>query len=181
MALWSIVRRTKMVRTVSSRYSYTIGPIQKTLDLIDSYLNGSRTLSNERLSYLIVSCADTANPDVPGPKPTVQSYELLICATHFLGDGMALHQFANDFFGILGSSQTNEELSSVLNTEIRTRYAKFSESVSSIWVDMTQQLSSYLSVHCQAPSKTGCHIRLVRVLLVLLPGLISRGAKRNLL
>jgi hypothetical protein len=36
----------------------------------------------------------------------VFEHELFICAAHFIGDGMALHQFANDFFGLLdGASE----------------------------------------------------------------------------
>ncbi|KAG6890003.1 hypothetical protein C0995_012963 [Termitomyces sp. Mi166 len=42
--------------------------------------------------------------------------EFLISAAHFLGDGIALHQFANDFFGLLGSSSTSQ-LSALLFSE----------------------------------------------------------------
>ncbi|KAF8167602.1 hypothetical protein B0H34DRAFT_645497 [Crassisporium funariophilum] len=72
---------------------------QSKADLIDSYLNGPRTLSNERLSYLVV--AHDSSPSENG-QDSVRNYDFLFCATHFLGDGMALHQFANDFFGLLG-------------------------------------------------------------------------------
>jgi len=95
-------------------------------DLLDSYLNGPRTLSNQRLSYLIVS----ETPKVDGHLPTdpsarlpdhdlnhVFEYELFICAAHFIGDGMALHQFANDFFGLLGGASSQEELDQLVSNE----------------------------------------------------------------
>ncbi|KAF9814516.1 hypothetical protein IEO21_05067 [Rhodonia placenta] len=109
-------------------------------ELIDRYLNGGRTLSNDRLSYLIVSQpADDTLPTPPRtPSPSRDAYqqnfeltvvnpderqlELLICAMHFLGDGMALHQFANDFFGLLGSGQSDAELQEVLEREWEQRW-----------------------------------------------------------
>ncbi|KAF8735009.1 hypothetical protein AX14_002919 [Amanita brunnescens Koide BX004] len=87
-------------------------------DLVDSYLNGPRTLSNERLSYLIVN--------LPNSQPTGSDEvdcDFLICATHFLGDGMALHQFANDFFSLLGGDWTTSDLSKILDDEICNRRA----------------------------------------------------------
>ncbi|KAK7058449.1 hypothetical protein VNI00_002083 [Paramarasmius palmivorus] len=74
-------------------------------ELLDSYLNGPRTLSNERLSFLVVS-QDPAheggsNEGLQDNRSTNGNYDILICATHFLGDGMALHTFANDFFNLL--------------------------------------------------------------------------------
>ncbi|KAI0936794.1 hypothetical protein AcV5_004842 [Taiwanofungus camphoratus] len=112
-------------------------------ELIDTYLNGPRTLSSSRLSYLVLSePAGTTIPTPPRtPSPSRDSvvtkinpvaseqedepdhqYELLICAMHFLGDGMALHQFANDFFGILGSEKSEAELDSMLEEEWRSRW-----------------------------------------------------------
>jgi hypothetical protein len=97
-------------------------------DLIDSYLNGPRTLSNERLTYLVISHTPTLDAQLPTPPSTpspdesadlaahpthddrVFNHELLLCATHFVCDGMALHQFSNDFFGLLGSDRSQEEL-----------------------------------------------------------------------
>jgi hypothetical protein len=90
-------------------------------ELIDSYLNGPRTLSNDRLSYLVVSITDSTEETV--------NCDFLICATHFLGDGMALHQFANDFFGLLGGSSTMSDLEILLSTEWNTRCAKVYDSV----------------------------------------------------
>ncbi|KAH7927276.1 hypothetical protein BV22DRAFT_295710 [Leucogyrophana mollusca] len=112
-------------------------------DLIDSYLNGPRTLSNERLSYLIVSQRGSTLPSPPlTPRPSSplphkqetpsQNHDLLICAAHFLGDGMALHQFANDFFGLLGSEKTQGELETQLNEEWRARWGSTPDATSAL-------------------------------------------------
>ncbi|CDO72966.1 hypothetical protein BN946_scf185007.g20 [Trametes cinnabarina] len=112
-------------------------------ELIDGYLNGPRTLSNDRLSYLILSEPSMSSVLMPSPPRTPSpiavhfetdrtseediieeqhEYELLMCAMHFLGDGMALHQFANDFFGLLGGPKTNDELRVTLEEEWRTKW-----------------------------------------------------------
>jgi hypothetical protein len=110
--------------------------------LIDSYLNGPRTLSNERLSYLVVSHTPTQDVQLPTPPSTprtdvsaelaahltsddrVFNHELLICAAHFIGDGMALHQFANDFFGMLGGACSQEELDQLVVDEWKQRWGQ---------------------------------------------------------
>ncbi|GLB35870.1 hypothetical protein LshimejAT787_0301580 [Lyophyllum shimeji] len=93
-------------------------------ELIDSYLNGPRTLSNDRISYLMISFPrDSASSGTP------VRCEFLICAAHFLGDGMALHQFANDFFSLLGSTTTSE-LASLLCTEWQARCSKLEDHLS---------------------------------------------------
>jgi hypothetical protein len=84
--------------------------------LVDSYLNGPRTLSDERLSYLIVNLP---NSQLTGSDEV--DCDFLICATHFLGDGMALHQFANDFFTLLGGDKTASDLSKMLDDELCNR------------------------------------------------------------
>jgi len=116
-------------------------------EMIDSYLNGPRTLSNIRLSYLILSKSLAhSDPAIPSPPPTplpsshlengeqilfgqdagqlTYQHDLLICAMHFLGDGMALHAFANDFFGLLGGKETDEDLSQRLSDEWKARWGK---------------------------------------------------------
>ncbi|KAI0639599.1 hypothetical protein C8Q77DRAFT_1214109 [Trametes polyzona] len=114
-------------------------------ELIDTYLNGPRTLSNSRLSYVILSEPPTSPLLMPTPPRTPSptnaeletdsasedeaseaepkgEYELLICAMHFLGDGMALHQFANDFFGLLGGTKSDTELHELLQEEWEARW-----------------------------------------------------------
>lgn len=113
-------------------------------ELIDSYLNGPRTLSNTRLSYLVVSRAEqdpAASLLTPPLTPSLSAeslqpsaslnnedglphshFDLLICAMHFIGDGMALHTFANDFFGLLGSEKSNADLEAMLQAEWTERW-----------------------------------------------------------
>ncbi|KII94084.1 hypothetical protein PLICRDRAFT_415673 [Plicaturopsis crispa FD-325 SS-3] len=107
-------------------------------ELIDSYLNGPRTLSNERLSYLIISKPPKAEESLPSPPATPdlsesqgedsvsREYHFLMCAAHFLGDGMALHAFANDFFGLLGSDKTVMQLEAMMHLEWVERWGKLS-------------------------------------------------------
>lgn len=64
------------------------------------------------------------------PPVETRQYELLICAMHFIGDGMALHQFANDFFTLLGSEKSTPELESQLESEWHERWANASDDVS---------------------------------------------------
>ena len=101
-------------------------------------MNGPRTLSNDRLSYLIVSRTPTSD-SYPSPPQTpsvaeldaslelmagerMHEYEWFMCAAHFIGDGMALHAFANDFFGLLGSSMSDQELSELMILEWEKRW-----------------------------------------------------------
>ena len=103
-------------------------------ELIDSFLNGPRTLSNERLSYLVVSHQTDEGLLTPPQTPELTEdpqtqvhepqHELLICAMHFLGDGMALHNFANEFFGLLGSDRSDSDLRALLDEEWRTRWGE---------------------------------------------------------
>ncbi|KAG2022925.1 hypothetical protein CC2G_000639 [Coprinopsis cinerea AmutBmut pab1-1] len=84
------------------------------IDLIDSYLNGPRTLSNDRLSYLYISSPDTSSES----STDELEFNWMICTTHYIGDGMALHQTANDFFTLLGSKKNEAELQALLNSEM---------------------------------------------------------------
>lgn len=99
------------------------------LELIDTYLNGPRILSNDCLSHLILSPPSQANDSEE------QDIDILICVTHYIGDGMAvtsslaldailnliftlkLHQFAHDFFTLLGSEKSVEDLRAALTAE----------------------------------------------------------------
>ena len=89
-------------------------------------------MSNQRLSYLIIS---SGAPVLPTPPLTPQphdpaeetsipntNYDLLICAAHFLGDGMALHQFANDFFSLLALEKSVQVLEKQLEEEWERTY-----------------------------------------------------------
>lgn len=100
-------------------------------ELIDSYLNGPRTLSAQRLSCIFLSQeSDRSHSRRTHPDGPVQStqgedwfnYDLLLCTTHFIGDGMALHQCANDFFTLLSSNRSTEELHDILKEQWQIRY-----------------------------------------------------------
>lgn len=97
-------------------------------ELIDSYLNGDRILSNDCASYLILSGQTSSSltppitPNHPAKESTdeqsiEQNYDILICAAHYIGDGMALHQFAHDFFTLLGSETSESELEVTLGEQ----------------------------------------------------------------
>ena len=112
--------------------------------LLERYLNGPRTLSNEKLACLVLSThssssSKSAPPPTPGPvngattfaeaeaysqTTDIREFDLLICAAHFLGDGMALHRFANEFFTLLagpdeatGSERTTDALVDLVRRE----------------------------------------------------------------
>ena len=56
------------------------------------------------------------------------NFDLLICATHFLGDGMALHQFAHEFLSLLGN-HNEAGLLTILEGELNTLTETFSGKV----------------------------------------------------
>ena len=76
--------------------------------ILTTYLNGERTLSNKRLAMLIVTVPETPEDE----------YEIMLCATHFLGDGMALHTFMNEFYTLLGSSRTIADFELMIREEL---------------------------------------------------------------
>ncbi|SCZ90966.1 BZ3500_MvSof-1268-A1-R1_Chr1-3g02429 [Microbotryum saponariae] len=81
--------------------------------LLDTYLNGDRTLSDARLSYLIFS-----TPDASFDAATEQEYDMYLFSTHFLGDGMALHTTANEIFTLLAdNADAAEGAAAVKNLE----------------------------------------------------------------
>lgn len=80
MTVSNIVRNPKMAGLFyfSPCYGLNLFP-----EMIDAYLNGPRTLSNERLSYLVISQQQVE--DLEASALDVQNFDLLLCATHFLG------------------------------------------------------------------------------------------------
>ena len=125
---------------VRSGPSFQCGSHAEFLDLIEAYLNGPRTLSNERLSYLVVSRTPAKLPTPPSTPRTSEvlpvwaperltddkavDYELFICAAHSIGDGMALHQFANDFFGLVGGPSSQEAMEQLVADEWKHRWGR---------------------------------------------------------
>ena len=78
------------------------------VDIIDSYLNGPQTLSKDRLSTLVV--ADRGEAAASEGQSGQRTIEFMLLATHFLGDGMALHTFMNEFYTLLGSDKSSQDL-----------------------------------------------------------------------
>lgn len=93
-----------------SRYSYATS---SSGSIMDNYLNGPRTLSNQNLGYLFVR----------SPKQDDGEYEVMLCATHFLGDGMALHTFMNEFYTLLGSPISALDILDMIEDALPTRSA----------------------------------------------------------
>lgn len=89
-------------------------------DIVDTYLNGPRTLGNAALAKLIlVAPALYTPPPSPGRASAPDgSYELMLCATHFIGDGMALHTLMNDFYTLLGSDKTVHDLELLIREQL---------------------------------------------------------------
>lgn len=81
--------------------------------VLDAYLNGPRTLSDQRLSAFFISTeSDPQASQLNGLSLSEshrngeaaeedQEFNLYLCATHFIGDGMALHSAVNEFLLLL--------------------------------------------------------------------------------
>ncbi|KAG9018752.1 hypothetical protein FRB90_010059 [Tulasnella sp. 427] len=100
-------------------------------ELIHRYLNGDRTLGDHKLACLILSENISSQDDLSA------DYNLLICAVHFLGDGMALHRFANELFTLLaapeaGESLTPHDFEDMVRKEWEARYGASKASASSV-------------------------------------------------
>ncbi|KZV77597.1 hypothetical protein PENSPDRAFT_7426 [Peniophora sp. CONT] len=102
-------------------------------EVIDSCLNGSRILASDRVSHLSVSRAPAQEPYPSPPQtPSLSSvgqdafqtareekheFQVLLTALHCLGDGMAMHTMANDFFSMVGGSKSDDELRAYMAAE----------------------------------------------------------------
>ncbi|KZW03307.1 hypothetical protein EXIGLDRAFT_712338 [Exidia glandulosa HHB12029] len=116
--------------------------VQSKDDLVNTYLNGPRTLSNDRLSYVVVATPhDTPDfpyaapnnsfapslanltllPPMPSLQNTVdgpgQEFHFLLAAPHCLGDGMALYRMSDEFFEMLASDKTDAQLKELVHLE----------------------------------------------------------------
>ena len=108
--------------------------------MIDSCLNGPRLLASDRVSYLLVSRAPAQEPYPSPPQtPSLPSvgqgafrtsgeekheFQVLLTALQCLGDGMAMHTRANDFFSMVGGGMSNDELRASVAAEWGARIAK---------------------------------------------------------
>ncbi|CED82395.1 hypothetical protein [Phaffia rhodozyma] len=86
------------------------------IDLVATYLNGPRQLSASRLAQLTVA---SDNSGLAPGQPS--QFEVILCTTHYVGDGMALHTFMNEFYCVIGGALSTEELINLLNTEMQDR------------------------------------------------------------
>lgn len=90
-------------------------------DVVDNYLNGPRTLNDASLSTLVfVGPAFMTPPSSPGRKAPDTKYEFMLCAAHFIGDGMALHTFMNEFYTLLGSNLDVSDLEHMIDQQLDT-------------------------------------------------------------
>jgi hypothetical protein len=72
-------------------------------------MDGPRVLSNEYLSYLIISESESPLDE------NVSQYDILMCAPHFIGDGTALHQSTHALLCLLTSDKADAALAEELN------------------------------------------------------------------
>jgi hypothetical protein len=47
-------------------------------------------------------------------------FNWMLCATHYIADGMALHTIANDFFTLLGSDHDESQLRAIIHSEFNS-------------------------------------------------------------
>ncbi|KDR67496.1 hypothetical protein GALMADRAFT_258083 [Galerina marginata CBS 339.88] len=87
-------------------------------ELIFEYMNGRRTLSDEHLSHLVISASHLAPTSSTPSGASDEDFTLFLCAPHFLGDGISLHQTAHDLLSLLASPLTNSQLEEELNRDI---------------------------------------------------------------
>ncbi|EDR15192.1 uncharacterized protein LACBIDRAFT_320838 [Laccaria bicolor S238N-H82] len=83
--------------------------------------------ADKNLAYRTQSAEVQNTSDIAKSADATQNYDFLICATHFLGDGMALHRFANDFFGMLGGLLSEQQLTVILEDECKRCYETLNE------------------------------------------------------
>jgi len=91
-------------------------------DVIDRITNGPRTLSEKCISRLFIVERSAVG--------VVAEYDMILCLTHYLGDGIATHQIGNLFFSLLGavdssngSVKSDAQLWELLEVEWTRRWA----------------------------------------------------------
>ncbi|KAJ7731119.1 hypothetical protein DFH07DRAFT_847631 [Mycena maculata] len=137
-------------------------------ELISTYMDGPRVLSNDYLSYLVIS-----EPESASDSGETSVYHILMCAPHFIGDGTALHQSTHELLSLVSSEMTDAELIRELDKPQN-------------WVDL---LPSSVESRLRAPSsafgKAACKINYLQTLSREIGGhtfsRIQRGPKRTIL
>lgn len=109
-------------------------------------MNGPRTLSNEHLSYLVIS-----EPQPSDSTGDLGEYDLLMCAPHFTGDGSSLHQSTHELFSLLSSPKSEAALTEELMS--------MSNWVSPIWMRQARTVAVNLTLRrsksCRRHLKAG--------------------------
>ena len=112
--------------------------IRSRSELTDSFVNGQRTLSDDCLSYLMISQPGMSTSFIDSllyllylsteteikSQGASRRYDLYFCATHFSGDGISINKLANHFLGLLGSDNTQSQLDTILSDELYSRWGK---------------------------------------------------------
>lgn len=93
-------------------------------DILDEYLNGPRTLSDDMLAKLMITTETPSPTSSPKAEQAAEDdereYNFWLFATHFLGDGMALHTTANEFFELLGGGLEKLQAENKLEWDVET-------------------------------------------------------------
>jgi hypothetical protein len=92
------------LQIANDHLSYGVGG---EIDLISTYLNDARVLSSDRLAMLFVVAEGNS-----------ERYQIMLCTTHYVGDGMALHTFMNEFYTLLGSDKSVVELAALIESQL---------------------------------------------------------------
>ncbi|KAF7348532.1 hypothetical protein MVEN_01370700 [Mycena venus] len=136
-------------------------------ELISAYMDGPRVLSDDYLSYLIIS-----EPEISSDNE-VSQYDILMCAPHFIGDGTALHQSTHELLCLVTSEKTDAELVEELDVPLN-------------WTDVLPfNVESRLSAPSSALGKAACKINYLQALSREIGGhafsRIQRGPKHTIL
>jgi hypothetical protein len=126
--------------------------------MTDSYLNGPRILSSEKLSCLVVAqpwrSGQTADiSSSPETRDTIRDVRFMLSTTHYVGDGVSLHTWANHFFGLLGSQKTQKELDNLLQNEWDLRWANLRRDVCCPVLISPIHAADHLATACFRPSR----------------------------
>ena len=101
-------------------------------ELAEAYLNGPRTLSDNRLCYLFVSLPSPSSQlshDAGATFGGRMTCELALCFAHTINDGTAAHYCTNDLLSLIGGPSagtdpfiSTDELKGLLDEEWNTRW-----------------------------------------------------------
>lgn len=79
------------------------------------YMNGSRTLTDDQLSCVMIRPSEGGH------------YDLMMCAPHFIGDGTSLHQTTHELLEMLSSQSTEEDLLQAVEKECAEDWVRLTD------------------------------------------------------